>query len=83
MPNTAAARQKGTNQMTKLTDISISRRAMLAAGAMGAAVLAMPNVLRAQDRSLKVGAYGGYFKDSFDKNVFPEFTKATGIAVES
>ena len=51
--------------------------------ATGAAVLAMPTVLRAQDRTLKVGAYGGYFKDSFDKNVFPEFTKATGIAVES
>lgn len=83
MPNTATARQKGTNEMTKLTDISISRRALLAAGATGAAVLAMPNVLRAQDRTLKVGAYGGYFKESFDKNIFPEFTKATGIAVES
>ena len=32
---------------------------------------------------MKVGVYGGYFKDSFDKNIFPEFTKATGIAVES
>jgi putative spermidine/putrescine transport system substrate-binding protein len=43
----------------------------------------MPSILRAQDKSLKVGVYGGYFKDSFDKNIFPEFTKATGIAVES
>ena len=43
--------------MTKITDLSISRRALLAAGATGAAVLAMPNVLRAQDRTLKVGAY--------------------------
>ena len=32
---------------------------------------------------LKVGVYGGYFKDSFDKHIFPVFTKATGIAVES
>jgi putative spermidine/putrescine transport system substrate-binding protein len=32
---------------------------------------------------LKVGAYGGYFKDSFDKHIFPDFTKATGIKVES
>ena len=47
------------------------------------ALLAMPSVLRAQDKSLKVGVYGGYFKDSFDKHIFPEFTKATGIAVES
>ncbi|UXN57919.1 PotD/PotF family extracellular solute-binding protein [Phyllobacterium zundukense] len=60
-----------------------SRRAVLGAGVMGAAVLAMPNILRAQDKSLKVGVYGGYFKDSFDKNIFPEFTKATGIAIES
>ena len=32
---------------------------------------------------LKVGAYGGYFKDSFDKHIFPDFTKDTGIKVES
>ena len=56
---------------------------MLGAGLAGAGLLAMPAVLRAQDKSLKVGVYGGYFKDSFDKNIFPEFTKATGIAVES
>ncbi|WP_046119685.1 ABC transporter substrate-binding protein [Ensifer aridi] len=62
---------------------SIKRRTLLGAGLAGASMLAMPTVLRAQDRSLKVGVYGGYFKDSFDKNIFPEFTKATGIAVES
>jgi putative spermidine/putrescine transport system substrate-binding protein len=61
----------------------VTRRAVLAAGVAGAAVLAMPSILRAQDRSLKVGVYGGYFKDSFDTHIFPEFTKATGIAVES
>ncbi len=60
-----------------------SRRAVLGAGLAGASLLAMPSILRAQNRSLKVGVYGGYFKDSFDKNIFPEFTKATGIAVES
>jgi putative spermidine/putrescine transport system substrate-binding protein len=32
---------------------------------------------------LKVGVYGGYFKDSFDKHIFPDFTKETGIAIES
>ena len=61
----------------------VSRRAVLKAGLAGAGVLAMPNVLRAQDKSLKVGVYGGYFKDSFDKHIFPEFTKATGIAIEA
>jgi hypothetical protein len=25
--------------------------------------------------ALKVGAYGGYFKDSFDKHIYPDFTK--------
>ncbi|QRM57299.1 ABC transporter substrate-binding protein [Sinorhizobium sp. BG8] len=62
---------------------NISRRGLLAASAAGASLLAMPSILRAQDKSLKIGVYGGYFKDSFDKNIFPEFTKATGIAVES
>ncbi|WKL30785.1 ABC transporter substrate-binding protein [Sinorhizobium meliloti] len=62
---------------------SIKRRTLLGAGLAGASMLAMPAVLRAQDKSLKVGVYGGYFKDSFDKNIFPEFTKATGIAIRS
>ncbi|WP_404820859.1 ABC transporter substrate-binding protein [Pseudorhizobium pelagicum] len=60
-----------------------SRRAVLGAGLTGASMLAMPSILRAQDRSLTVGVYGGYFKDSFDTNIFPEFTKATGIAIQS
>lgn len=67
--------------MTK--DIRIGRRAVLLGAAAGAAVLSAPNVLRAAERSIKVGVYGGYFKDSFDGNIFPEFTAATGIAVES
>jgi putative spermidine/putrescine transport system substrate-binding protein len=33
--------------------------------------------------ALKVGAYGGYFKDSFDKHIYPDVTKATGIESES
>jgi len=67
----------------KLFKTGVSRRSVMAGGLAGAGLLAMPSVLRAQDRSLKVGVYGGYFKDSFDTHVFPEFTKATGIAVES
>jgi putative spermidine/putrescine transport system substrate-binding protein len=69
--------------MSILLKSSVSRRAVLATSAAGAAALAMPRIGWAQDKSLKVGVYGGYFKDSFDKHVFPEFTKATGIAVES
>jgi putative spermidine/putrescine transport system substrate-binding protein len=69
--------------MDNILKKSVGRRAVLGTGVMAAAVLAMPNILRAQDKSLKVGVYGGYFKDSFDKNIFPEFTKTTGIAVES
>ncbi|MCT7374257.1 ABC transporter substrate-binding protein [Chelativorans salis] len=69
--------------MKELHKTAISRRKILAAGAAGAGMLAMPSILRAQDRSLKVGVYGGYFKDSFDENIFPEFTKASGIEVES
>jgi len=69
--------------MTNLRKSGVSRRAVLSYGAAGAVALATPNILRAQDRSLKVGAYGGYFKDSFDKHIFPLFTQKTGIAVES
>ncbi|WP_436120930.1 ABC transporter substrate-binding protein [Phyllobacterium sp. LjRoot231] len=69
--------------MDNILKKNVSRRTVLGAGVMGAAILAMPNILRAQDKSLKVGVYGGYFKDSFDKNIFPDFTKATGIAIES
>jgi putative spermidine/putrescine transport system substrate-binding protein len=74
---------KPHNEEKTMTMMRINRRAMLGAGVAEASMLAMPALLRAQDKSLKVGVYGGYFKDSFDKNIFPEFTKATGIAVES
>lgn len=69
--------------MRDIINTKASRRAVLGAGLAGASILAMPSILRAQDRSLKIGVYGGYFKESFDKNIFPDFTKATGIAVES
>ena len=60
---------------------TFTRRTVLAAGA---ALAAAPGILRAQQpRTLKVGVYGGFFKKSFDQHIFPAFTKATGIAVES
>lgn len=69
--------------MKDILSTSVSRRGVLAGSAAIAGTLAMPSILRAQDRSIKIGVYGGYFKDSFDANIFPEFTKAIGIAVES
>jgi putative spermidine/putrescine transport system substrate-binding protein len=69
--------------MKTVLNPGVSRRAVLATGVAAAGMLAMPTILRAQDKSIKVGVYGGYFKDSFDANIFPEFTKASGIAVES
>jgi putative spermidine/putrescine transport system substrate-binding protein len=64
----------------------INRRQVLAGiSALGVAplVTGFPNIVRAQDKKLRIGVYGGYFKDTFDAEVFPEFTAATGIAVES
>ena len=61
----------------------LNRRQVLAGSAAGAATLFMPSILRAQDRTLSVGVYGGYFTESFDEHIFPRFTEATGINVES
>lgn len=69
--------------MADLLRTAVNRRAVLASGAAGLAALGMPAIVLAQDKTLKVGVYGGYFKDSFDKHIFPVFTEATGIAVES
>ncbi|MDA7965368.1 extracellular solute-binding protein [Ruegeria sp.] len=60
---------------------NMNRRAFLTASS--AAVLATPSILRAQDRSLKVSAFGGYFEDSLIKHVYPKFTEDTGIAINS
>lgn len=70
------------NDLGSLGGLRVSRRSVLAGGAAVAGLMAAPSVLRAAE-TLKVGVYGGYFKDSFDKHIFPDFTKATGIAVES
>ncbi|MDB5395832.1 MAG: hypothetical protein JWM91_3338 [Rhodospirillales bacterium] len=34
-------------------------------------------------RSLKISTFGGYFERSFAEHVYPAFTRATGIAVQS
>ncbi|MGA8260411.1 MAG: ABC transporter substrate-binding protein [Arenicellales bacterium] len=67
------------------SQLNTSRRRFLAgtsAIAAGAAVGILPRRSRAA-QSLKVGTYGGYFKDSFDKHIYPDFTKETGIQIDS
>jgi putative spermidine/putrescine transport system substrate-binding protein len=49
--------------MTDFLKQNIGRRAVLGAGLAGASMLTMPSILRAQEKSLKVGVYGGYLKD--------------------
>ncbi|MDO6728276.1 substrate-binding domain-containing protein [Cognatishimia sp. 1_MG-2023] len=71
---------------SKITNKTFNRRTFLktSAGtglALSSGMLAAPAL--AQSRSLKVGAYGGYFENSLKKHVYPKFTEATGIAVES
>ena len=61
----------------------MKRHDLLKASAAGVAALSMPSILRAQGAALKVGTYGGYFQESFDKHIYPDFTAATGIAIES
>jgi putative spermidine/putrescine transport system substrate-binding protein len=71
------------NAKTGIGKIEVTRRTVLAGAAAGTALLSMPSIVRAQDKSLKVGVYGGYFQESFDQHIFPDFTAATGIEVQS
>ena len=64
----------------------LSRRKLLqtAGAAASAVVLQAPFVRPARaGRSLKVSTFGGYFERSFAGHVYPAFTKATGIEVQS
>lgn len=62
-----------------------TRRGVLAGAAAltGATALGFPAVVGRAAEPLKVGTYGGYFKDSFDEHIYPAFTEETGIEVES
>lgn len=60
----------------------LNRRTFVAATA-GLAALSAPSILRASEREISVGTFGGLFQDAFDKHIYPEFTKATGIKVRS
>ena len=63
--------------------IKLNRRTLLKSGAATVAASTLATPLIAQARSVKVGSYGGYFENSFKEYVYPEFTAATGIEVES
>lgn len=60
------------------------RQVLLGAAALGsmAATGLRPRPARAAG-TLRVGTYGGYFKESFDEHIYPAFTEETGIKVES
>jgi putative spermidine/putrescine transport system substrate-binding protein len=68
-----------------LGTMAVSRRRFLGGAAALATVSAvgMPAIARAQGAPLKVGTYGGYFQESFEKHIYPDFTAETGIQVES
>ncbi|MAY44515.1 MAG: ABC transporter substrate-binding protein [Rhodobacteraceae bacterium] len=72
---------------TGMTMTTMNRRTLLKTGASAAGLAAASGVigtpLIAQARSLRIGSYGGYFENSFKEFVYPAFTEATGIAVES
>ena len=75
-----------TPSLARTGAVRVSRRTILK-GAAGMAGLAAASGLGApalaQGRSLRIGSYGGYFENSFKEHVYPKFTEATGIAVES
>lgn len=66
---------------------TLNRRTLLKRGGAMAGLAAASGVigtpLIAQTRSLRIGSYGGYFENSFKEHVFPAFTAATGIEIES
>jgi putative spermidine/putrescine transport system substrate-binding protein len=72
-------------EMMRPFSSGIGRRRVLAgATALGAAAaVGMPAIRARAQAPLKVGTYGGYFKDSFDKHIYPDFTAETGIEIES
>lgn len=63
----------------------LRRRTALATmgAAATAAAIGFPAIVGRAQEPLKVGTYGGYFKDSFDEHIYPAFTEETGIEVES
>jgi putative spermidine/putrescine transport system substrate-binding protein len=60
-----------------------SRRALLVGAAAAALPMPFLRPARAAERSIRISTFGGYFERMFAQHVYPAFTKATGIAVQS
>jgi putative spermidine/putrescine transport system substrate-binding protein len=75
----------GLRRTAGATGLKISRRRlMVGASALAAtSVVGFPAIRTRAAGTLKVGTYGGYFKDSFDEHIYPAFTEETGIEIES
>lgn len=64
----------------------ISRRNVLAAAAsIASAAVAAPFIIRNARAAevLRISNFGGFFEKAFVQHVYPEFTKATGIEIQS
>ena len=74
----------GLRRAAGRTGLEIGRRGLLAGASALAAttVLGFPAIRTRAAETLKVGTYGGYFKDSFDQHIYPAFTEETGIEIE-
>jgi putative spermidine/putrescine transport system substrate-binding protein len=59
------------------------RRFLTGATSVALASLQTPYVYAASPRSLRVSTFGGYFERMFAQHIYPAFTKATGISVQS
>ncbi len=70
--------------MARATLRTARRKFLVGLGALaGSMIVSYPGGPARAARSIKIGTFGGYFQDSFDKHVFPDFVQATGIEVES
>lgn len=69
--------------MSKLSTLPKTRRTVLKGGSAAAMVLAMPSILRAQDKpsEIIVRAWGGAWGESLKAGVSDPFTEKTGIKV--
>jgi putative spermidine/putrescine transport system substrate-binding protein len=59
------------------------RKFLTAAASVALTTLPTPYVLATGPRTLKVSTFGGYFERMFAQHIYPAFTNATGIVVQS
>jgi putative spermidine/putrescine transport system substrate-binding protein len=62
----------------------VTRRKVLGgAAALALTALQGPSIVIAGERRLRVSTFGGYFERMFAEHIYPAFTKASGITVQS